>query len=142
MTEADLLSVSFSQKASSHRNSCSLTTSDLVLVKHLTVSKPIVLSKIETNNNSTLKLAQMTISDGDGAPVGTARAHGAQWHFISPVFLFANKSYSVSIDRVLVYTSLNVHTFHAYMADTKFKGTTGDNFLKLYFWPATPRVSN
>lgn len=121
-------------KTAEFRKPSPSTITELVLVNKLVVTCPILLSQIQTHDNATLKLSLMTLNDDKGKAVAVAKPLGAVWKFTKPVFLYAHKSYSISIDRALVNKTTSTRTFCLYYGDAKFKGTTGDNFLKFYFW--------
>ncbi|XP_018023753.1 uncharacterized protein LOC108679609 [Hyalella azteca] len=112
------------------------TVTEMILLKNFTVSSPILLHQLHTQDGSTLKDAQMILTDADGRQVGIAKPLGVLWRFITPVFMYANKSYTVSIDKVLVTRYAYKKEFCSHASDVQFKGCTGDNYIKIAFWPA------
>lgn len=122
-------------RVTDNRKNYPTAISELTLIKNLTVSTSILLHQLETQDNATLKHAQMIISDSEGRQVGVAKALGSKWRFTVPAFLHAGKPYTVTIDRVMVSKVFVKKEFCTYCTDVKFRGCTGDNFIKLAFWP-------
>ena len=136
ITDQTLKSVVLNRTSSCRKSHPTIVT-EVVLIRDLTLTSPILLSKIETHDNSTLKTSQLTVQDMSGQEIGVAKALGAHWKFVNPVYLYANKAYSVHIDKALVNKALTLRSICSYTNDIKIKGTTGDNFIKFLYWPVT-----
>ena len=111
----------------------------LVLLSNFSVSTPILLGQIQTSDNSTLKYAQMTLKDNDGREVGIARPLGSQWKFENPTVVYANRTYSVIIDKVIMTRAFVAKEFCISNTDVKFKGSSGENYIRISYWLAHGR---